>query len=179
MIIIMLFASFSRMHLKKYNIKDVFYYSFGEFINVNYVTNYYINNTYNLKYGKTYTIDVITSVLPKKLYPKKSQQLSTEFMHTVNSNYGLAFNPIAEGLVNFGNKCVYILLPLVLFFYIKLAYIIGKKYNFIYFIFVAENINFMRGQFSNSIFLIAFIGIVVGLIINSSIVSKYTSKKRQ
>ena len=173
----LLFLSFYRMHLKQYTFKDVYYFSFGEFINVNYVSNYYMCHDYELQYGKTYILNTITYLLPSKIYKNKPKTLALEFMNKIRSNYGLAFNPIAEGLINFGEKWIYLFLPLVFIFYTNLAYKLGKIHNFLYFIVASETINFMRGQFATSIFSIAFIGILSYLIVVSNINMKYINNR--
>ena len=165
-IVILLLMSFFRMHLKKYDYKDIFYFTFGEFINVNYVSNYYVKYDYDLKYGKTYIINTITSFVPNEIYKNKPNTLAQDFMKITKSNYGLAFNPIAEGLLNFGSKYIYLFLPLIFILYIKSAYILQRKFDYAYFIVTAEITNFMRGQFSTSFFLIFFMVFICYFIID-------------
>lgn len=151
-IVLLLSISYFRSGTTKKDFNNVFFLSTGEFVLTQYVTNYYINYDYDLRYGKTYTIDVITSFIPRRIYKNKPILLSQEFKNQAKTNVGYAFNPVAEGIINFGYKGAMISTPIILLLYVKLAYYVSKK-NFLYYIAAcAESINFCRGIFSVSAF---------------------------
>lgn len=138
----------------KEKINSFIYMSTGEFILSHYVSEYYMNNMPELRYGKTYVFDTFTKLIPRKIYPNKPEDLSMEFYKEAKTNVGFAFNPVAEGLINFGKKGAIFIVPIVIMFYINLAYFLGKRNSTFYLIVCGYSINIFRGFFSNSMFAI-------------------------
>lgn len=152
-VVALMSMSYFRSGTNRRDINNVLFLSLGEFIFVNYVSEYYINNcSDDLYYGKTYLFDTMVSVIPRRFYPNKPETLSVKFWREAKTNVGYAFNPVAEGLINFGIKGSVLMVPFVILFFIKMAYRFSKKNFLYYFIICSESINFYRGTFSSTIF---------------------------
>lgn len=151
-VVMILSISFFRSGTSNRSINNVLFLSLGEFVLTNYVSNYYINNCDDLQYGKTYIYNTLTSFLPSQIFPEKPELLSVQFQKEAKTNVAYAFNPVAEGLINFGKVGAIFAVPLVMFFWVKLAYIVSRKHILFFAIICAEAINFFRGIFSVSVF---------------------------
>ncbi|MFR0800488.1 MAG: O-antigen polymerase [Suilimivivens sp.] len=129
------------------------YEGFSEFILTGYTTIYYATHTpHSFFLGRTYLWDTITRILPKVLFPWKPKDLAVIFMASALDNkVGFAFNPIAEGYLNFGNWLIFFV-PLFFILFIKIGYKLSKKRPIYYLLFCAYFLDFNRGQFSNCIF---------------------------
>lgn len=147
----------------KDRIKELFYMSNGEFILSHYVSEYYINNNNDLYYGKTYIVDTLTKFIPRAIYKSKPIDLSEKFLNEAKTNVGFAFNPVAEGLINFGQFWSIIIVPFTIYFYIWLANKLYKRNIFGFLIITGYSINIFRGFFANSIFAIVFMLIIIKL----------------
>ena len=155
-IILFLSKSYFRSGTNSKNINDIIFLSNGEFILSHYVSEYYINNCdKDLKYGSTYIYDTLVSWIPKSVYKNKPEMLSNKFKEDAKTNVAYAFNPVAEGLINFGEKGALFLVPLTIYIYIKIAYILRKKSFLYYIVICAYSINIFRGIFSTSVFAIS------------------------
>lgn len=143
--------------------RELFYMSNGEFILSHYVSEYYINHKSTLYYGKTYFVDTFTKFFPRFIYKNKPIDLSEKFYKDAKTNVGFAFNPVAEGLINFGEFGSILFVPLTIYFYVFLANILQKKNFFNFLIVSGYSINIFRGFFANSIFAIVFMCVVVFL----------------
>ncbi len=172
-IISLMSMSYFRSGTNRRDINNVLFLSLGEFIFVNYVSEYYINNCEDLYYGRTYVFDTMVSVIPRRFYPNKPETLSVKFWREAKTNVGYAFNPVAEGLINFGVKGAVLIVPFVILFFIKMAYWFSKKNFLYYFIICGESINFYRGTFSSTIFtLVVMIVLAKLMLFNNKINNK-------
>ena len=166
-ILVLLFASFIRSGEKysRDNINNVIHLSLGEFIYVNYVSDYYYNYNNSLLRGSTYYYDTITSFVPRSVFPNKPIPLGERFKKEGKTNVAYAFNPVAEGLINFGRVGAVFAVPIVIFLLIKLAYLVGKRNILLYYLILSEFLNFIRGTFSTTIFTIVVMTIFILLMI--------------
>lgn len=146
----------------KIPIQTLVYTMSGEFILTQYVTCYYIAHPVsNLMYGKTYIWYTITKMIPRVLYSGKPSDLSVTFYNEViKRGSAFAFNPVAEGLINFGKFSVFIT-PIVIYLFMRIGIKIGKKEPLFYFIICAYSFDFFRGEFANCIFDVVFLYICV------------------
>lgn len=153
-VMIFLLMSFFRAgtNLANFDINKFIFLTNGEFILSSYVSDYYINNCDNLKYGKTYIYDTLVSVIPRKIFPDKPKMLSEQFQEDAKTNVAYAFNPVAEGLINFGVVGATFAVPVVLLLYVKLAYFMNKKNLLYYIIICGYTLNIFRGTFSTVAF---------------------------
>lgn len=151
-IICLLSISFFRSGAKLNSFTKFFFYANGEFIYTNYVTQYYIEDYTDYKYGKTYIIDTLLSAVPRKIYPEKPLLLSQQFQKDAKTNVAYAFNPVAEGIINFGMIGASFVVPIIIYGFIVCSYYFGKKNIEYYAIILSSSIGFFRGTFSNTIF---------------------------
>lgn len=151
-VVMLLSISFFRSGTSNKSINNVLFLSLGEFVLTNYVSNYYIINSDDLQYGKTYIYNTLTAFLPSKIFPEKPELLSVQFQKEAKTNVAYAFNPVAEGLINFGKVGAIFAVPVIILFWVKLAYIVSRKHLLFFAIVCAESINFFRGIFSISVF---------------------------
>lgn len=158
-VVMILSISFFRSGTSNRSINNVLFLSLGEFVLTNYVSNYYINNCDDLQYGKTYIYNTLTSFLPSQIFPEKPELLSVQFQKEAKTNVAYAFNPVAEGLINFGKVGAIFTVPFVMLFWVKLAYIASRKHILFFVIICAESINFFRGIFSVSVFSVVVMAI--------------------
>lgn len=147
----------------KNDINEFVYMSTGEFILSHYVSEYYINNHDNLLYGRTYYFDTFTKLIPRVFYPNKPEDLSMLFYKEANTNVGFAFNPVAEGIINFGIIGSMIVVPVVIIFYVFLAYKLAKRNVLNYIAICAYSINIFRGFFANTAFALFVMVILISL----------------
>lgn len=150
----------------------LFYTLFGEFILTNYVSCYYIANPpAALLFGSTYIWNTLTRIVPRAIFPGKPEDLALVFYNqAIHTGSGYAFNPIAEGLINFGTFSV-ISTPLVIFFVMSIGSRLYKKEPLFYLMMCAYSFDFMRGEFPNSMFDIAVLYIFLHFM-NKSTLSK-------
>lgn len=161
------------LSIKTSDIGDFIYMSTTEFNCTFFVSNYYVGTKdFNMYFGKTYIIDSLTYLLPSFIYPNKTIGLSTMFKQLVGLKVAFSFNPVAEGLINFGSAAV-ITVPNLFFLLIKIIKWIYKKNVIIYALIVASLIDFHRGAFSNFFFDSIFIIVIVFCMtyINSKIIN--------
>ncbi len=161
---LLLLYSVTRMGMKVTTIsfKNLTYTSLSEFILTNYVTCYYIANPIDKLYlGSTYIWHTISRLFPHFILPNKPEDLAVTFYRNVlNSKVGYAFNPVAEGLINFGNVSI-IITPLIFLFVINLAVKNRDKNPLFYIIVSAYSLDFCRGQFANCMFDLLFMYILL------------------
>ncbi|MZK52740.1 O-antigen polymerase [Clostridium beijerinckii] len=147
-LIYLLFYAFIRQdyYSLNENLGRVLYVSLAEFILPQYISYYYFVASSSLKYGVTY-LYAFTQFIPRILYESKPINLGIQFIQQSGVNVGFAFNPIAEGLINFGKYSSLIvgILVLALMIYGREVY---RKNNLIYIILLASSVDFNRGQFS-------------------------------
>ncbi len=147
---------------------DTLYMSTAEFVLPEYVSVYYLGRlgpTFHLLYGLSYTYYVLAYFIPGALFPGKPKPLSVVFMNEAGTNVGFAFNPVAEGLVNFGQLAVFIV-PIIFLLYNFVGNKIGKKNPLIYLLMFGYCINFMRGMMAVCVFEIVLYAIVFKLFFN-------------
>lgn len=164
-VLILLSISYFRSNTLSRKFNDIMFLSTGEFVLTNYVSSYYINHNFDKYYGSTYVFDTFTSFIPRSLYKNKPELLSKRFKKQTGINVAYAYNPVAEGIVNFGTIGAIFVVPCVLLFLSNLAYFFGKKNLIFFYIVCGESINFCRGIFSVSMFSIVFISIFSYLIL--------------
>lgn len=138
--------------------------SFAEFIYTYYTGCFFISNSYSLQYGKTYISDTLTQWIPRAIYLKKPLDLSIRFWNMAHTNVPYSFSPIAEGLYNFGWGA-FLVVPFVIYLYIKLANYIFRFSSILYLTIVAGFVGFMRGNVSNC-FLDFFMITIIMLLMN-------------
>lgn len=138
------------------------YEAFSEFILTGYITVYYATHIPSSYLGgSTYLWDTVTRIFPRVVFPWKPEDLAVTFMSSVLQNrVGFAFNPIAEGYLNFGNLLV-LFVPLVFILFVEIGYKLSKKMPVYYLLFCAYFLDFNRGQFSNCMFDIIFMYIIL------------------
>lgn len=175
---ILLGMSFTRSR-DKFTLDNVFFYANGEFILTNYVSQYYINNVEqeNLLLGRTYFVDTFTTLIPQKIYKNKPQLLSEIFKEEANTNVAYAYNPVAEGIVNYGPIGATFFVPIVILFFINMCYYLGRKNKIYYILILSSSINFFRGIFANTIFTIIVMGVFMYIINGKyNLLSKWRKK---
>lgn len=134
-------------------VSTLIYTMFGEFILTNYVSCYYVAMPpATLMRGSTYIWNTITKLIPRAIYAGKPLDLAQVFYNQViKSGSGFAFNPVAEGLINFGTLSV-ITTPLIIYFVMRLGARVYKKEPLFYLMICAYSFDFFRGEFANSMF---------------------------
>lgn len=142
----------------KIPIETLVYTMSGEFILTQYVTCYYVAHPVpRFLFGETYTWYTITKVIPRAFYSGKPLDLSLVFYNQViKSGSAFAFNPVAEGLINFGEFSVFIT-PIIIYLFMRIGIKIGKREPLFYYIICAYSLDFFRGEFANCIFDIVFL----------------------
>lgn len=146
------------LSMGKIPIQTLVYTMSGEFILTQYVTCYYVAHPVSrLLFGETYTWYTITKAIPRVFYSGKPLDLSMVFYNEVIKNgSAFAFNPIAEGLINFGGFSV-LITPIIIYLFMRIGIKIGKKEPLFYYIICAYSLDFFRGEFANCIFDIVFL----------------------
>ena len=149
----------------KLSLHDTLYYSGTEFVLVEYVSVFYIHKFdfgRQLLNGLSYTYYVLAFFIPHIVFPGKPLTLGEVFYREAHPNVGFAFNPIAEGLMNFGSNSVFTT-PILMVLYILFAEKIGKKHPLIYVLMFGYCINIMRGMWAIMVFEIVFFLIIFHL----------------
>ncbi len=143
-------------------IQTLVYTMCGEFILTQYVTCYYISHPVSeLLFGKSYVWYTMTKAIPRLFYSGKPLDLSLTFYNEViKSGSAFAFNPVAEGLINFGGFSVFVT-PIIIYLFMQIGVKIGKKEPLFYFIICAYSLDFFRGEFANCIFDVVFLYLCV------------------
>ncbi len=121
---------------------------FAEFIYTYYTSCFFVGHNYKLQYGKTYILDTLTQWIPRAIFPNKPLDMSVRFWNMAHTNVAYSFCPIAEGLYNFGWGAI-LVVPVVLFMYVKMANEFRKYSNVLYLTMVGCFVGFMRGNVSN------------------------------
>lgn len=148
---------------KDRKINDILYSSTTEYYCTFSISESYIVKPPELKYGKTYVFDTLTKLVPRYFYPNKPEDLSQTFKKENNLNVGFAYNPVAEGILNFG-KSAFIFVPLIIFMITIICNYLSKK-NVLYFLIICVNsLDFFRGAFSNYFFDVLFCIIIAFII---------------
>lgn len=175
-VLLLLFGSFLRSGSNNGSPQNMFYYMNGEFILTNYVSQFYIDKNNDFKYGSTYVIDTITAPIPRSIYKDKPEMLSVQFQQEAKTNVAYAFNPVAEGLINFGCIGAAIFVPIVLFLFTFVSRLLGKFRLDYYVVVFASSVGFCRGIFSVTVFSIVCICLVIYLMRRFSKFGKVASK---
>lgn len=151
--ILLLFSAAIRDNVKFSNHKfiDVLYSSATEFYCTFMISDAYVYDKHELEYGKTYIVDSLSKLLPQAILTNKSEDLSFKFKKEYNTNVGFAFNPVAEGILNFGNFAP-IMVAIIMFLICLFALAISKKNILYYIILLTFSLDFCRGAFSNVFF---------------------------
>ncbi len=162
-----------------HRINDVLYSSTTEYYCTFTITNALLNyNPEELSYGKTYYYDSFTKLFPSFILPNKPKDLSQQFKEKNNLNVGFAFNPVAEGIINFGIFGATIFVPMLMFLITSIAERMGKI-NILYYIIVAcYSLYYCRGAFSNFFFDILFCYIVIFCIYKINFLGGKNEKSR-
>lgn len=175
LIAVLLLSAAYRGNIKfgKYAIYDVMHQSLGEFIYTYYISVYYIDNIESIELlkGESYIKNSFMSLFPRFIIENKPEEFSLQFKKMLNLNVAFSFNPIAEGVLNFG-KYVICFEPFIIAFIIYLS---NKFYKFnpmIPLIISAFSLDFYRGQFSNFFFDIVYCIVFVFLIYKISYLKK-------
>lgn len=148
---------------KDRKINDILYSSTTEYYCTFSITESYIVRPPELKYGQTYFFDTLTKMVPRSFYPNKPEDLSQIFKKENKLNVGFAYNPVAEGILNFG-KYAFIFVSFVTFLITFVCNYLSKK-NVLYFLIICVNsLDFFRGAFSNFFFDVLFCIIVAFII---------------
>lgn len=152
--------------LKNHSFSDFLYMSLTEYYCTFSITDAYIVDEYNdYQYGKTYIYDTLTKLCPRFILKDKPEDLSQVFKKEYNLDVGFAYNPVAEGILNFGNYAV-ITVPIVML----LITIFAKgfeKINALNYVFICtSSLDFCRGAFSNYFFDILFCFVFITIIFN-------------
>ena len=152
----------SEIQVGTVDINTLIYNAFAEFILTGYITVFYAMHPVNSFYmGRTYIWDTITRVFPKSIFPWKPTDLAEIFMKSVLQNrVGFAFNPVAEGYLNFGGYLIWFV-PIIFLIFIKIGYRLTNKEPLFYFMFCSYFLDFSRGQFANCIFDIVVMYIIL------------------
>ncbi|MBR3176466.1 oligosaccharide repeat unit polymerase [Candidatus Saccharibacteria bacterium] len=150
--------------LKNHSFNDVLYSSTTEFYCTFMISNAYIVDEHELQYGKTYALDTITKALPREIYKNKPEDLSVQFMNEYKTNVGFAYNPVAEGLLNFG-KASQLIVPIIMIAICKFAVSLSKRNPIYYATVYMFALDFFRGAFSNMAFDIAFCCIIIACLL--------------
>ncbi|WP_217820214.1 hypothetical protein [Clostridium tyrobutyricum] len=167
--IFLLLLGYIRNKVQSVDISYIYINSLGEFILPQWISYYYIYNPKPLLLGKTYLYTFLY-LFPKALLPNKPEDLGIMFWKEAGTNTALAFNPVAEGIINFGNLSI-IFVPIIIFvliFFIRKF----KKRQLLYFVFCGAALNFMRGAMANFIFECLFVFICIK-IMNMTIIDKF------
>lgn len=129
------------------------YTMFGEFIITNYITCYFIANPVtNLFYGVTYLVYPFMKLIPRVIYEEKYIDLSVQFYNNViQSGSAFAFNPVAEGLLNFGMYAVFFV-PLILCAILCLGKKLYYRVPLFYYFMCGYSLDYLRGEFANCMF---------------------------
>ena len=150
--------------LKTHSLGDIIYSSTTEFYCTFMVSEAYVAYPQPIRYGDTYIVDTIQKLVPRFLYPSKRIDLADEFHQKFNTNVGFAFNPVAEGILNFGNVYAPIAASFLMFLITLFA---RKKINsnvLNYIILFTFALDFNRGAFSNFFFDYLFCSVIITLI---------------
>ena len=155
--ILLMFATAVRenVNFNRNDFTDVLYMSTTEFYCTFSITNAYIVNPPKLLNGRTYVYDTISKFFPRAIFSNKPDDLSQIFKKQYNLKVGFAYNPIAEGILNFGGMAVF-MVPLIVLFLTIIANKLSNKNILFYIIIAISSFDFYRGPFSNFIFDIVF-----------------------
>lgn len=161
--VMFLFSAATRENISfsNHKINDVLYSSTTEYYCTFTITNALLNYNEKLSYGKTYYYDSFTKLFPSFILKNKPKDLSQQFKEKNNLNVGFAFNPVAEGIINFGIFGATIFVPMLMFVITSIAEKFGKK-NILYYVIVAcYSLYYCRGAFSNFFFDIIFCYVII------------------
>ena len=152
-IIFLLFSAALRdnISLKNHSLVDVIYSSTTEFYCTFMISDAYVANQHDLLYGKTYIVDSISKLFPRFILKNKSEDLSFQFAKEYNTNVGFAFNPVAEGILNFG-KWAPIGVSIIMLIITSIARKLINKNILYYIVILTFMLDFCRGAFSNVFF---------------------------
>lgn len=152
-IIFLLFSAALRdnISLKNHSLVDVIYSSTTEFYCTFMISDAYVANQHDLLYGKTYIVDSISKLFPRFILKNKSEDLSFQFAKEYNTNVGFAFNPVAEGILNFG-KWAPIGVSIIMLIITSIARKLINKNILYYIVILTFVLDFCRGAFSNVFF---------------------------
>lgn len=89
--------------------------------------------------------------MPSFIFSNKPRLLGDVLKDEAGLNVAFAFNPIAEGLINFGFLSV-LSTPILMYMYIFFANKFKKCNYFMYMLFYGYVMNFFRGMFAVMIF---------------------------
>lgn len=138
---------------------------FGEFVYNQWVSYYYVNdlgNSFSLYNGITFFLYPIIFLFPSIIIKNKPEELALIFWREANTNQALAFNPVSEGILNFGNYSI-VLTPIVYYLYLNLVNY--KKYApYLYVVLIGSTMDICRGQFALVFFEVIFVYISFRLI---------------
>lgn len=162
-VILLLFSAAFRDNISfsRHSLADVIYSSTTEFYCTFMISDAYVYDYHELKYGSTYIVDSLSKLIPKSLYENKPQDLSFQFKNEYNTNVGFAFNPIAESILNFGKTFASIMTASIMFAITVIARSFLKKNILYYIIILTFSLDFCRGAFSNVFFDTLFCFIVI------------------
>ena len=166
--------------LNNHKTEDVVFMSLGEFYLTYSISNYYVEQINNIdyEYGKTYVVSSFYSLFPSFLVSNKPEGLANKFEKDHNLNVGFSFNPVSEGIINFGKYAI-ISVPFLIFLIIIISNKIYKFNVLMPIIISMFSIDFYRGQFSNFFFDSIYCFVILFLIFNINHTSKYRKKEVQ
>lgn len=150
--------------IKEKNFMDIFYPMAAEFILPQYISYFYFTFHKTLLLGKSYLIYSLLYLFPSNILSNKPLPFGVEFMiDSKKVGAALAFNPVAEGMINFGENFSLVLVCILIIISI-LIYFFKKKDPIFYIICTSSIIAFCRGQFSIWITDIIFLYIILKFI---------------
>lgn len=161
-IIILLFSAALRdnINFSNHDFVDVLYSSATEFYCTFMISDAYTYDKHELEYGKTYIVDSFSKLFPKAILENKSEDLSFKFKKEYNTNVGFAFNPVAEGILNFGSFAPF-MVALIMYLICSFAKLMSKKNILYYVLILTFSLDFCRGAFSNVFFDTVFCFILI------------------
>ena len=122
-------------------------------------TYFTIKDNWELRYGETYVVLPIRTIIPRSLQKDKPESLGSEFISkTFSSGWsGYAYTPVTEAYLNFGIFGPFIIFLLVGLLLNSLVVEVRKKgVTYKYLIAYSIIFNFCRGDASGTIYMILF-----------------------
>lgn len=123
----------------------------NEFIYPIQTTYYIIHDHWEYRYGSTYVLLPIQTLIPRFIYPGKPQTLGGEFVSkTFGDDFmGFAYTPVTEAYLNGGTLSVLLVFTLFAIFLNRQVKQASTKMNFWYLIFISLAMDFCRGDFTS------------------------------
>jgi len=123
----------------------------NEFIYPIQTTYYTIRDHWEHRYGSTYILLPIQTLIPRSIYPEKPQTLGSEFVSkTFGEDFmGFAYTPVTEAYLNGGTLFVLLVFTLLSSFLNRQVKLASININFWYLMFISLSMDFCRGDFTS------------------------------